>query len=321
MQMGRWFGYRPGYVDLCRLYLTPDLELWFRHVAAAAEELRDRLDHMAMIGSTPEQYGLRIRSHDILLVTAQNKMRHAREFQVSFQGEAKIQTVFFQDKEINRTNATLVTSFLNRLGEPSASGDQTASERRIWTDVGGAEVAALLGSLRFPEEARDVNAMRLNGYVRAQLSAGELTSWTVAVLSGKGEVVSFNGWDFNTIERTPLKRGAASGRYVVKTILSPRDEALDLSPAEREAALAATNRKRAEAGKEPETRPDGPEIRRARGRNPKRALLLLYPLSPKAAELEIDVPIFGLVVSFPNSTSGQSVRYQFNTVEQRLELV
>jgi hypothetical protein len=22
MQMGRWFGYRPGYIDLCRLYTT-----------------------------------------------------------------------------------------------------------------------------------------------------------------------------------------------------------------------------------------------------------------------------------------------------------
>jgi Z1 domain len=94
MQMGRWFGYRPGYVDLCRLYLTPDLEIWFGHVANAAEELRSRLDHMAMIGSTPEQYGLRIQSHEILLITAPNKMRHAREFQVSFQGESKIQTVF-----------------------------------------------------------------------------------------------------------------------------------------------------------------------------------------------------------------------------------
>jgi hypothetical protein len=94
MQMGRWFGYRPGYVDLCRLYLPPDLEIWFRHVASAAEELRSRLDHMAMIGATPEQYGLRIQSHEILLVTAPNKMRHAREFQVSFQGEGKIQTVF-----------------------------------------------------------------------------------------------------------------------------------------------------------------------------------------------------------------------------------
>ena len=26
MQMGRWFGYRPGYVDLCLLYTTPDLQ-------------------------------------------------------------------------------------------------------------------------------------------------------------------------------------------------------------------------------------------------------------------------------------------------------
>ena len=95
MQMGRWFGYRPGYVDLCRLYLTPDLELWFRHIARAAEELRGRLDHMAMLGSTPEQYGLRIQSHEILLVTAPNKMHHAREFQVSYQGEGKIQTVFY----------------------------------------------------------------------------------------------------------------------------------------------------------------------------------------------------------------------------------
>ena len=89
MQMGRWFGYRPGYVDLCRLYTTPDLELWFRHVSRAAEELRERLDHMAMIGSTPETYGLRIQSHDILLVTAPNKMRHAKQFQISFQGEVQ----------------------------------------------------------------------------------------------------------------------------------------------------------------------------------------------------------------------------------------
>ena len=116
MQMGRWFGYRPGYVDLCRLYLTPDLEMWFEHVANASEELRSRLDHMAMIGATPEQYGLRIQSHEILLVTAPNKMRHAREFQVSFQGEGKIQTVFFNDERRNRQNADRVCAFLSQLG-------------------------------------------------------------------------------------------------------------------------------------------------------------------------------------------------------------
>ena len=145
MQMGRWFGYRPGYVDLCRLYTTPDLELWFRHVSLAAEELRERLDHMAMIGSTPETYGLRIQSHDILLVTAPNKMRHAKLFQISFQGESKIQTVFFSDEAPNARNATAVTTFLEGIGKPKddspEAGTKNSSGRRIWTGVDGGQVA------------------------------------------------------------------------------------------------------------------------------------------------------------------------------------
>ena len=60
-------------------------------------------------------------------------------------------------------------------------------------------------------------------------------------------------------------------------------------------------------------------IREIRGRNPRRALLLLYPLSPAAAALGHDVPVFGIVVSFPDSRSGRVLRYQFNTVEQRIE--
>src|SRR5678810_745253 len=32
MQMGRWFGYRPGYLDLCRMYMTDDLREWFQHI-------------------------------------------------------------------------------------------------------------------------------------------------------------------------------------------------------------------------------------------------------------------------------------------------
>src|SRR5262249_19352005 len=119
MQMGRWFGYRPGYVDLCRLYVTPDLALWFRHVATAAEELRVRIDHMARVGATTEVYGMRIQSHDILLVTALNKMAHSQEFQVSFQGEVKIQIVFFDDETRNKRNADTVTSFLDKIGLPT----------------------------------------------------------------------------------------------------------------------------------------------------------------------------------------------------------
>jgi hypothetical protein len=59
MQMGRWFGYRPGYLDLCRLYTTSEMVEWFSHITAAAEELRAEFDLMEASGATPKQYGLK----------------------------------------------------------------------------------------------------------------------------------------------------------------------------------------------------------------------------------------------------------------------
>jgi hypothetical protein len=176
----------------------------------------------------------------------------------------------------------------------------------------------------FPEQARDVNAERLASYIRAQISAGELTEWTIVVLAGDGETLSFAGVEFYTLERRPLDPGRAVGRYRVKTILAPRDEAIDLDAVEYGRAVELSNTKRADVGKPEADAPDGPEIRRVRGSNPRRGLLLLYPLSPrKAAEktgVDLKLPIFGVVISFPDSGSGQSVRYRFNTVAERFEM-
>ena len=323
MQMGRWFGYRPGYLDYCRLFLTPELMLWFRHVANATEELRGRLDTMARLGATPEQYGLRIQSHDILTVTAPNKMRHSREFQISFAGEGKIQTVFFEDAEPNRRNAGRIVAFLEAFGGPSAGDlDPSLDHRgqsvtRVWSGVGGEAVAALVGGLAFPEEARDLVPARLAAYVREQARVGELTDWTVAVMAGDGEPIRTGDWSFGTIERrqyAPKK----PGRYTIKTILSPRDEMVDLSPEQRERALRKTNEKRAASGKGPKAQPDGREIRAVRGDDPRRALLLVYPLSPDYAGLHFDdVPVFGVVVSFPESRTARAISYRLNAVELR----
>ena len=326
MQMGRWFGYRPGYVDLCRLYLTPELQLWFRHIAKAADELRDRLDHMAMIGSTPENYGLRIQSHDIMLVTAQNKMHHAPEYQVSFEGEAKIQTLFFNDRENNAANAAATVAFLEGIGPAFNQDDaplageslKACTSRRKWKRVAGSLTADFLSSLRFPEQSRDVNGTRIAEFIRAQIPERELTDWTVIVLAGDGEKVSVGPWQFATVNRKPV---SSEPRYVIKTVLSPPDEALDLTSDEHAAALEITNSKRAKDDKSPTSVPDGPSIREIRGRDPRRGLLLIYPLSSLNAGLPgIDVPIFGIVVSFPNSGGGRSVRYRINNVGQ-LELL
>lgn len=75
LQMGRWFGYRPGYGSLCRLYLKPEARDWYAFISDATEELRDEIRKMEAAGLTPEDFGLAVRSHPgTLLVTARNKM-------------------------------------------------------------------------------------------------------------------------------------------------------------------------------------------------------------------------------------------------------
>jgi hypothetical protein len=75
MQMGRWFGYRPNYDDLCRVWMPEEAEGWYAHVAESIEMLREELRAMAAAGATPEQFGLKVRAHpDTLIVTARNKM-------------------------------------------------------------------------------------------------------------------------------------------------------------------------------------------------------------------------------------------------------
>src|SRR5581483_10794782 len=94
MQMGRWFGYREKYIDVCRLYTTTELFEWFTHIAAASEELQREFDHMVNVGATPKDYGLKVRSHSAMLVTSAVKMRNGSEMRLSFSGDIS-ETIMF----------------------------------------------------------------------------------------------------------------------------------------------------------------------------------------------------------------------------------
>ena len=75
MQMGRWFGYRNGYEDLCRIWMPRDAVAWYSHIADATDELHQELRLMDSAKATPTQFGLAVRSHpSSLMVTARNKL-------------------------------------------------------------------------------------------------------------------------------------------------------------------------------------------------------------------------------------------------------
>jgi hypothetical protein len=63
MQMGRWFGYRPDFEELCRIYMTEEASSWYAHISRVTEELREEFSRMEKAKMTPIDFGLCVRSH------------------------------------------------------------------------------------------------------------------------------------------------------------------------------------------------------------------------------------------------------------------
>ncbi|HRW98119.1 MAG TPA: Z1 domain-containing protein [Cyclobacteriaceae bacterium] len=83
MQMGRWYGYRPHFDDLVRIWMPETTRIDFTHSAEVAEELRETLLDMKARGLTPRDFGLRVRVHpDSVDIVAANKGRNTEVIEV-----------------------------------------------------------------------------------------------------------------------------------------------------------------------------------------------------------------------------------------------
>jgi hypothetical protein len=231
MQMGRWFGYRPGYLDLCRLFTTRTLRDWYRHIALAEEELRREFDYMVAAGLTPEKYGLRVRTHpDGMIVTALNKMSHGRTLELSWAGVLAQTTQLPKEPGKIGENLRSTDNLLRGLGRPS-SGE--GRETHVWSGVPAVNVAKFVESLQFPAASARASGEQLGAFIRKQAGKvpPELTSWTVALVSNakassdrQGTVA---GLEVGFIERTPEGQAATSFSLKKANILNPADEGLD----------------------------------------------------------------------------------------------
>jgi len=142
LQMGRWFGYRDGYNDLCRVWVTAEAEGWYRHVTEATGDLKRDFARMRRRQATPEEFGLRVRTHpDTLLITARNKMASGVDVTAEARGISLIgrmieSTYLYADERRNRQNYELVERLCNDLN--SSRGLPVESPHRgavLWHDV------------------------------------------------------------------------------------------------------------------------------------------------------------------------------------------
>lgn len=326
MQMGRWFGYRSGYVDLCRLFTSRELNEWFCHITHASEELREEFDYMSDVaGSTPEQYALRVRTHPgVLQISASNKLRSAVTVHVSHAGRLVEAYEFKKDIKIIESNLQNTKSFIASL----PGNYQSANNNFVWVDRPADEIINFLEGLRTLENLKAYDPQNLIRFINNQLPNDELTEWRIALMSKRNAAnsIEFQINNFQTniglFVRKEDKNNSDEDIYYLRKshIISPKDEFIDLTYQEYEDAMELTRLQRRRHSRDGEPAYPSGEIVRNQIREPRRPLLLIYLLDPVESQTGLSSgtsPFVGYAISFPHSNYNSFVAYAVN--EQLLD--
>jgi hypothetical protein len=338
MQMGRWFGFRPGYLDLCRLYTTSELCEWFTHIAEATEELRNEFKVMVNSGATPKDFGLRVRSHPDLMVTSQVKMRHGQKCQVTFHG-AIVETInFHSDSETLEMNLNAATRLAGEIESLNCKQESPRSDCTLWTDVPSRSIDTFLERYRDHEVAIKSRTSLLREYINCENEKGRLQNWTVFVASGEssatdctigghnGPLVIRDWYVGRSLPDAEYKRKKNElkddNHFRIRRLVNPVDEQVDLDKGQLAKALERTKDeflKDPGRRKNEPTQPSGRILRELR--DPKNGLLMLYPLESDDGKAESGAtPFVGFAISFPTTDGNTSqVTYVNNNVSSRQE--
>ena len=309
MQMGRWFGYREGYSDLCRIYLTDELFSWYRHIAAATKELKEEIDLMSALKRTPSEFGLKVRSHPgRLVVTSAAKSRNATEIELSYAGKIS-ETIVFDKKHIENNLQTL-RELIKEIGRPCDINCNPEKPRYHWKMISSNIILNFLHRYRINDGAvRLVKPDVLARYIEQQNRNEELIEWDVVIVSKYGEEPCVNIGEKKIV--LGMREAKISDNSItIKRLVSRTDEHLDLSEEEMEKA-----KKFLESNENIKTL----EIAVRHIRPEKRGLLLIYIIQgeDKTTNEKYGTSgkeVVGFAISFPTSENAIPIKYVVNTV-------
>lgn len=316
MQMGRWFGFRPQYTDLCRLFVPNELFRWFMVVSFATENLRNQIQYMNEYNRTPMDFGLRIASHPEMLISSRNKIKTGRECTLTFSNSVSQTRSIDISTNTYDSNFKAVEEFIVKLGEESSDhwaklGRTSNTDHIFWDDVDGNLVADFFADYKTSKKASKVNSLYMADYVRDQIKHGGLVKWTVC-LKNTGSMnppLEIGNYKIGQgLKRSEGQYAVDSSVCSIKALKSKDEEYVDFTADQlKEKDIMKANDAKDESIRE--------ELRtRDRG------LLILCPLDTEAIKglqvpgREYKTP-FGFIAVFPdNEGKGENRRYRINPI-------
>lgn len=191
MQMGRWFGYRTDYEDLCRIYMTSTMFSNFKTIIEATLDLVDSLEEMARKGMTPKDFGLAVQHHPDsgLQVTARNKLKNSNEiyFEMKLDGHLKETSWLSRDRVINENNINAIKKIIMKLGDT----EKISSNDYLWRDIKREVVAEFLEEFTTYNLNTDEFGMRTRmpiKFVKEYVNKID-TNWDIVIYSGSSDKI------------------------------------------------------------------------------------------------------------------------------------
>ena len=313
MQMGRWFGYRRGYEDLPRIWMTRDMAQYFKDMATVEAEIRYDIEVYERERLTPLQFAIRIREHPDLAITAKNKMGAAVDCHVSFAGR------HFQTRRFKHASAQWLADnwdaaelLLDRIAKRRIPGRGSAI---AFGEVPFTEIVAFLREYELHPSHQSFATSKLIEYIAEQngKEPGSLALWNVAV------VVTSDGAEsdrplgaLGQVSMVSRARLRIDGDADIKALMSRQDVLADLPNIDLpgKAGWAEVKEIRQKAFKAP------------------RPLLLLYPINrnsraaPSSTD-RIDMnaahDLIGIAVVFPTPKNPVPLGYKRAAIDSYVD--
>lgn len=302
LQMGRWFGFRPGYEDLPRVWMTDELLTHFIHLATVENEIRQDIRRYEQEGRTPRDFAIRVQTHPKLAITSRLKMQNVKLASASY-SEGHYQTFQFShtDHEWLTANLRATRYLCQKIAEIGQPKKLNNGSRWLFRNIPYSLVYEFLKSYNSVHD--DFQNHLLLNYLNKEYESGGLQNWNVGIIGSKSESTIDIGLGFpvHLVNRSRFKTIQPAN---IKALTTIADRVIDLDWNGKLSSLTNDNITALRNHQLPDT-----------------GLLLIYPInkdSKPSDESKVRKPleavehIIGIGLSFPKSKINQKDYYQNN---------
>lgn len=217
LQMGRWFGYRIGYHDLCTVYTTESIADKFMRLTVVEDMIRGEIEQYRIDGVTPEEVGVRIPLMPDLNICGANRMGDVEITRGERFGKPS-QTIIFKKNDMAwleknwKAGLDLIHSIKNTY-PPRLGRNRNA---KVFENVTLDHIENFLRDYQTVPNARRFNSQSILDYLSNAKTTQDMNNlnlnhWNVVLMSltpqergSDAAICDFQGFSVNMVNRSRL---------------------------------------------------------------------------------------------------------------------